>query len=650
MSLLTDATTVDHGRPVAPSRGALNPLGLDQVRLDGGFWADRQALNATTMIEHCERWVERMGWSGNFDAAVEGRLPQDRRGREFADSDVYKLIEAMAWEVGRSGDQAMDARLRALVERIAPVQEPDGYLNTNFGRPGQAPKYSDLEWGHELYCYGHLLQAAVARGRTMGDDLLVQIARRAADHVCDVFGPGGIESVDGHPEVEVALAEFARYTGDERYLDQARLFLDRRGHGVLADIEWGRSYYQDDIPVREATVMRGHAVRAMYLAAGAVDVGVETDDTELVNAIRAQLDATVARRTYITGGMGAHHEGESFGTDFELPSDRAYSETCAGVGSVMLNYRLLLATGEPQYADLIERTLFNVVATSPAADGKAFFYTNTLHQRDPGTVPPEDAVSPRASSSLRAPWFYVSCCPTNVARTLSSLGAYVATSTESGIQVHQYAAGTVTAEVPGGTVGIRVSTAYPDDGYIRVEVTDTIDGEWELSLRVPGWAAVGATLTVDGSLSEVAPGIAVVRRAFVVGDVVELSLPVTARWTAPDPRIDAVRGQLAVERGPVVYCLESTDLALCQTVNDIRVLPSLSDEDGVVTVTVRPLGADELEWPYSSDPSALPSSQRSGARTERTELHPYHSWANRGPSTMRIWLPVAGSDVPIPTP
>ncbi len=323
MSLLTDATTVDHGRPVAPSRGALNPLGLDQVRLDGGFWADRQALNATTMIEHCERWVERMGWSGNFDAAVEGRLPQDRRGREFADSDVYKLIEAMAWEVGRSGDQAMDARLRALVERIAPVQEPDGYLNTNFGRPGQAPKYSDLEWGHELYCYGHLLQAAVARGRTMGDDLLVQIARRAADHVCDVFGPGGIESVDGHPEVEVALAEFARYTGDERYLDQARLFLDRRGHGVLADIEWGRSYYQDDIPVREATVMRGHAVRAMYLAAGAVDVGVETDDTELVNAIRAQLDATVARRTYITGGMGAHHEGESFGTDFELPSDRA---------------------------------------------------------------------------------------------------------------------------------------------------------------------------------------------------------------------------------------------------------------------------------------------------------------------------------------
>jgi uncharacterized protein len=658
MSFPTGALTLDHGLPVAPSRGVLTPLGLDQVHIESGFWADRQELNASTMIEHCEYWVEKMGWVGNFDAAVEGRLPQDRRGREFADSDVYKLIEAMAWEIGRTGNEAMDARLRALVERIAPVQEPDGYLNTHFGRPGQAPKYSDLEWGHELYCYGHLLQAAVARGRTVGDDLLVEIARRAADHVLEVFGPGGIESVDGHPEIEVALAEFARYTGDQRYLEQARLFVDRRGHGVLEDIEWGRSYYQDDVPVRDATVMRGHAVRAMYLGAGAVDVGVEADDPELVDAVRAQLATTVARRTYITGGMGAHHEGESFGTDFELPSDRAYSETCAGVGSVMLNYRLLLATGEPRYADLIERTLYNVVATSPAADGKGFFYTNTLHQREPGTVPPEEAASPRASSSLRAPWFNVSCCPTNVARTLASLGAYVSTSSESGIQLHQYAAGTVTAELPGGTVGVRVSTEYPADGYVRIEVTDTIEGEWELTLRVPGWAASGATVTIDGAPSEVSPGNAAIRRAFAVGDVVELSLPVAARWTEPDPRIDALRGQLAVERGPVVYCLESTDLAEGQTVNDIRVVPTLRDEGGVVTVGIHPLTLDDPAWPYDSSPDGAAGDSDAGtsgfegrrAADYRAELHPYHSWANRGPSTMRIWLPVNGSDVPVPTP
>jgi DUF1680 family protein len=640
MSFNSDVLISGNGRPVAPTSGVLRPLGLDDVRITGGFWGQRQELNATAIISHCERWVEKMGWAGNFDAALDGRLPAERTGREFADSDVYKLVEAMAWEVGRTGDTQMDTRLRALVERIAAVQEPDGYLNTNYGRPGQAPRYSDLQWGHELYCYGHLLQAAVARGRTHGDDLLVQIARRAADHVCDVFGEGGIESVCGHPEVEVALVEFARYTGEKRYLDQARLFVERRGHGVLGDIEFGSSYYQDDVPVREASVMVGHAVRAMYLAAGAVDVAVETDDDELVEAVIDQLAATVARRTYITGGMGAHHEGEAFGADFELPSDRAYSETCAGVGSVMLNYRLLLATGAPEYADLIERTLFNVVAASPAADGRAFFYTNTLHQREPGSVPAEDEASPRASSSLRAPWFEVSCCPTNVARTFASLAAYVATATDAGLQVHQYAGGTVTAALARGVVGVRVATDYPSDGLVRVEITDTVDGEWELSLRVPGWATTGAVLTVDGVPGPVSPGTVSVRREFSVGDVVELSLPVTARWSAPDPRIDAVRGQLAVERGPLVLCLESTDAPSLRTVNEARINAELSEQDGVVTVGVRGLDLTDPAWPY--DQAARTGSP--GTAFERVALRPYYSWANRGPSTMRVWMPVEGSD------
>ena len=195
----------DRGKPVAPSRGALRPLGLNEVSITGGFWAEKQAVNADASIEHCEAWVEKMGWSGNFDAAAGGRLPRDRTGRSFSDSDVYKLIEAMAWEVGRSGNVEMDRRLNALVNRIAPVQEGDGYLNTNFGRPGQAPRYSDLEWGHELYSFGHLIQAGIARGRTRGNDLLVSIAKRAADHICDTFGVDGIQGVCGHPEIKVAL-------------------------------------------------------------------------------------------------------------------------------------------------------------------------------------------------------------------------------------------------------------------------------------------------------------------------------------------------------------------------------------------------------------------------------------------------------------
>jgi uncharacterized protein len=511
--------------PVAPSSGALRPLGLDEVTLDGGFLADLQQLNASAVLDHCLTWIERVGWVANFDAAVDGRLPQDRRGREFSDSDVYKLMEAMAWEIGRTGDERLDRTFRALTARIAPVQEPDGYLNTMFGRPGQGDRYSDLQWGHELYCFGHMIQAAVARARTSGpDDDFVRVAVRAADHVCEAFGPDGNPGVCGHPEIEVALVELYRLTGERRYLDQARLFVDRRGHGVLGDIEFGAQYYQDHLPVREQEVFDGHAVRALYLAAGAADLAVEDGDEELLGTIARQTLTTLARRTYLTGGMGAHHEGESFGQDYELPSDRTYSETCAGVASVMLNHRLLLATGDARYADAVERTLYNVVATSPAEDGRAFYYTNTLHQRAPGQAAGTDEPSPRAASSLRAPWFDVSCCPTNVARTVASLGAYVATADDTGVQLHQYAGGTVRTSLPAGEVRLRVTTDYPAEGTVSVVVEQTPDTPWTLSMRVPAWAG-GATVAVGSEAQAAQPG--------YHGTAVDVARPARGRgpWT-----------------------------------------------------------------------------------------------------------------------
>src|SRR5688500_9723167 len=452
--------------PVLPTRGLLRPLAPGEVTITGGFWAQRQQVNATATLAHIEHWLEREGWIANFDLAAAGELPAGRRGREFSDSEVYKYLEAVAWEIGRSDDPALEARFRAIVARVAAAQEPDGYLNTKFGRPGQGERWSDLEWGHELYCIGHLLQAAVARARTRpgADDGLVDVARRAADLVCKVFGSGGIESVCGHAEIEPALVEFARVTGDERYIAQAALFVERRGHGTLRDIEFGRSYYQDDVPVHEATVLRGHAVRAGYLAAGAVDVAVERGDEELLAALAGQWENTVARRTYLTGGVGSHHQDEAFGDDWVLPPDRAYSETCASVASIMFSWRLLLADGSPRYADLIERNLFNVVATSPSAGGTAFFYANTLHQRRPGNPATDGEVSPRASSSLRAPWFEVSCCPPNVARTLASLAAYVATVDDQGLQLHQYAPSAIRTTLPCGTaVAVDVETGYPRD-------------------------------------------------------------------------------------------------------------------------------------------------------------------------------------------
>ncbi|ROP34876.1 hypothetical protein EDD40_0080 [Saccharothrix texasensis] len=630
--------TPTRGRPVVPSRARLRPLGTRDVRLTGGHWGEFQERNRRAVLPHVEHWVERTGWLGNFDAARAGRLPADRRGREFSDSEVYKLLEAMAWELGREPDPELEDRFHEIVARVAAAQEPDGYLNTKFGRPGQGPRWSDLEMGHELYCVGHLVQAAVARARTgHPDDLLVRVARRAADLVCAEFGPDGRGTVDGHPEIESALVELYRVTGERRYLEQARLFVERRGHHVLDEIEFGREYFQDDVPARDAHVFRGHAVRAVYLAAGQVDLADETGDDALLAAVARQWRHTVAARTYLTGGMGARHQDEAFAEDFALPPDRAYSETCAGIGSVMLAWRLLLAEGDPAYADLIERTLFNVVSTSPSADGRAFFYTNTLHRRELGAVPAADEPSPRASSSLRAPWFEVSCCPTNLARTLASLAAYVATSDDEGVQLHQYAEGTVEGRLPGGR-GVRlvVTTRYPADGEVRVRVDSDDERPWTLSLRVPAWARDGATLTAGGTTRPVAPGTVAERRTWRRGDEVVLSLPMAPRFTHPDPRIDAVRGCVAVERGPLVLAVESVDVPGLDAVDRLRVDPAVPPEvvDGRVVVRCARVALPEPGWPYRHDPAPVGAPE-----FEDVPLVPYHEWANRGPSTMRVWLP-----------
>jgi uncharacterized protein len=613
----------DWGRPVVPARGELRPLGIGDVRLDGGFWGDRQELNANVMLPHCYAWEDRLGWIDNF------RDPSLERGREFADSDVYKLVEGMAWEVGRSGDEDLDRLIGEIAAKAGEAQEDDGYLNTRFGHRGPQQRYTDLEWGHELYCYGHLIQAAVARLRTRGEDRLVEIARRAADHVCDAFGADANQGVCGHPEIEMALVELYRATGQERYLEQARLFVERRGRPALADIERGRAYFQDDMPIRDAEAFRGHAVRALYLASAAVDVAVETGDAELLAAIERQWERTIARRTYLTGGMGSRHSDESFGEDYELPPDRAYSETCAGVASVMLAWRLLLATGDARYADLAERTLYNVVATSPALDGSGFFYANPLHQRVPGDAPEPDAESPRASSSLRAPWFSVSCCPTNVGRTLASLAAYVATADDGGVQIHQFAPCTVrTTLADGRAVGLRVETGYPWSGDVTIRVEETDGGPWRLSLRVPGWA--GEAVLVDrGRRRPVPAGYAVQDAEWREGDEIRLELPIAPRWTRPDPRVDAARGCVALERGPLVYCLESTD-----------------QEAGISLADVLAHAADGVE--QSDAPAALgggvlvraAGTLLAGASTPLTFI-PYHAWGNRGLATMRVWVPEA---------
>ncbi|WIB62895.1 beta-L-arabinofuranosidase domain-containing protein [Curtobacterium sp. MCBD17_040] len=637
MTDISTTPTSQRGLVVAPTTGRLRPVPMTDVTITGGFWGDRQATNARATLRHCLEWMERLGWVGNFDRAAEGREAPSA-GREFADSEIYKLLEALAWESGRSGDAWVEQTFQDLSARVVAAQQEDGYLNTRFGGPGQQPRWSDLEWGHELYCAGHMIQAAVARARTAGRDAFVEAAIRVADHVCDVFGADGDQRVCGHPEIEVALVELARVTGDERYRTQAALFIERRGDGTLHDPDVPASYFLDDLHVRDADVLRGHAVRALYLAAGAVDLAVDRGDAELSDALRTQWHNTVAHRTYLTGGMGSRHEGESFGDDFELPSDRAYSETCAGVGSIMFSWRLLLADGEERYADLIERTLYNVIATSPDEQGTAFFYVNPLQRNVPGTPAAVDEPSERAASSQRAPWFAVSCCPTNVARTLASLTAYVATVDDDGLQLHQYAEGRIDTTLPDGrTVRLEVATDYPLDGRVRVVVAEDAPEPWTLTLRVPGWAAGSATVDAGEGAETVDGGSVAIRRAWRAGDVVTLDLPTQPRLVAPDERIDALRGTVAVERGPLVLCAESIDQD-ADRVDAIQVLPGAEPTaDGATDAALDAVAVDapERDWPYAGSPAH--DAQRPGT----VRLRPYHQWAERGPSTMRVWLPLA---------
>lgn len=641
-------TTPGSPTPVLPRRATrLSPLGLQDVAITGGFWQHMQDLNRNEILPHCDSSLDRVGWIDNFRAVTNGTVGETRTGREFSDSEIYKTMEAMAWEHARVPTPELLARLEELTAVLEAAQADDGYLNTYFGYPGGPERYTDLDMGHELYCAGHLIQAAVASARAGGPPQFLALARRLADHIDEQFGPTGTPGIDGHPEIEPALVELYRLTGEPRYLELARLFVERRGHRTHRDhLYAGRDYYQDNVPVREAEVLVGHAVRALYLSAGALDVAVETRDDDLFEAVRRQYDRTLDRRTYLTGGMGSHHAGETFGDDFELPADRAYAETCAAVASIMVAWRLLLTTGEPRYADAIERTLYNTIAASPSVDGRSFFYVNALHRRIDGIEPDPGVPSLRKSDGTRASWFVTSCCPTNTARTLASMGALMATHDDAGIQVHQYAPATIEAAPAGRSTRLRIETEYSRQGTVRIVVEQTDGAPWALQLRVPGWAT-GATVVVDGEPTSAGPGTVTVERAWQPGDVVTLELDVTPFLVHPDPRIDAVRGCVAVQRGPVVYALESPDhpgvdleSVTINTAAGLRETVGTGELLGEVPVVMSEGLVDEVlpdQGPYRRTPPTM------NRRAVGLTFIPYHLWANRGPSTMRVWVPRAAT-------
>ncbi|TCC53881.1 glycoside hydrolase family 127 protein [Kribbella capetownensis] len=622
MSATPDAVSTSRS-PAAGTRGRWRPVGLADAKITGGFWSPRQQRNGDSAIPSGQDQLEKAGNLQNLRLAA-GIGEGEAIGPVFADSDVYKWLEAAAWEYGRNPSEELLQRQRDLTAIVAAAQREDGYLDSVVQlRYGDEGRYKQLVWSHEHYCAGHLIQAAVAQVRCTGDRELLEVAIKLADHLVATFGDGKTVDVDGHPVIEMALVELYRETGTAAYLDLARWFVDARGHGIIKNHGHEPAYFSDRVPVREATTVEGHSVRAVYLAAGATDVAVETGDTELLEALKRQFAHMWSTKTYVTGGLGARWEGEAFGDEYELPSDRAYAETCAAIGGIQWAWRMLLATGEASYADAIERMLYNGFLAGVSLAGTEYFYVNALQLR--GGAHADNGRSPAHG---RRGWFDCACCPPNIMRTLASLDGYLASTSDGAIQIHQYVAGTLTA----GEVTLTVETAYPWDGAVGI----TASGPIAVELRIPAWAE-GATVNgkpVDaGTYAQVDAA---------AGDVIELKLPMATRVVGADPRVDAVRGCVALERGPLVYAVEQTDQEA--NVDDLHLLPQASvaashdDQllDGFTVLRTRGragTGHRDAVWPFATD-----SADGVGDEVDVVAV-PYYAWANREIGAMRVWLP-----------
>ncbi|MCC9075597.1 glycoside hydrolase family 127 protein [Litorilinea aerophila] len=632
-----------------PVRYQLQPVPFTAVTLEDDFWRPRLETNRTVTIPYDFQKCEETGRIANFAKAA-GLLEGDHEGIYYNDSDVFKIVEGAAYSLSLHPDPALDRYLDDLIQLFAAAQEPDGYLytvRTIAERTGRLDRlrpdregltrWSNLRVNHELYNVGHLYEAAVAHFRATGKRTLLDVALKNADLIDRVFGPDKRRDVPGHQEIEIGLVKLYQVTGDPRYLRLAQFFLDERGHAhgrELYMLHDDPGYMQDHLPVTQQRTAVGHAVRAGYMYCGMADVATLTDNQAYIQALDAIWENVVNRKLYLTGGIGARHKGEAFGEDYELPNDTAYAETCAAIANIFWNQRMFLLHGDARYVDVLERTLYNGFLAGVSLGGDHFFYVNPLAF---------DGSFPFNRHSIgRQPWFDCSCCPSNVVRFLPSLPGYVYAQAEDRLYVNLFVAGRATVALPGagGDVQVMVEqeTRYPWDGQIRLRVRPERPAPFALHIRIPGWARNRPVpgdlyryldrpegqveLAVNGQPQALTmeKGFAVLRRTWQPGDVVALHLPMAVRRVASHPQVVHNRGRVALERGPLVYCVEAVDHG--GRVHDL-VLP-----DGV---SLQPQRRPDLLGGITVLAGQL------GDRT--LTAIPYYAWAHRELGEMAVWLP-----------
>jgi DUF1680 family protein len=636
------------------------PVALRKVSIEGGFWGPRQATNRyiTLPIEY-----QQCKTTGRIDAwRLVWKPGQPNPPHHFWDSDVAKWIEAAAYTLGSGADlhpgAAADSQLETIVDEvidlIAAAQQGDGYLNTHFTVVEPQNRWKNLRDMHELYCAGHLIEAAVAYCEATGKHKFLDVMCRYTDHIGSIFGPdeGQKRGYPGHPELELALVKLYRATGEGRYLQLAQFFVDERGQkpyyfdleaqarGEQARPWWGKDYgyFQAHLPLREQQTAEGHAVRAMYLFSGAADVAGETGDETLLAACRRLWANVAGRRMYITGGLGSSEVGERFTMDYDLPNETAYTETCAAIGLVFWAHRMLHLDGQGAYADAMERALYNGVLSGVSLDGKRFFYANPLV-----VYPPAYAFrSKGVTTPTRQEWFDCACCPPNIARLLASLGQYVYSQNAEEAYVHLYVQSSAELKVSGQRVTLKQETDYPWGERVHLLVESQSPLEFTLALRIPGWcreAAVavnGASLNVSSVSTK---GYARIRRLWQPGDHVTLQLPMPVEIVETHPRVRMNVGRVALQRGPLVYCLEEVDNG--PDLADIAVrrdtpfdAKMASDLLGGVTILIG-VGERRAVQSWGED---LYRAEASPVEPWPIVAVPYYAWCNRKPGEMSVWL------------
>jgi uncharacterized protein len=612
----------------------LRAVPFTEVKIQDAFWAPRRETNRLASIPVNLENLEKSGNLENLRLAAK-RATQGFQGPVFMDSDVYKALEAAAYSLATDPDPALDRRLDDIIAILAAAQQPDGYLNSYYTVKEPGRRWSNLRDNHELYCAGHMFEAAVAHYQATGKTNFLNVARKFADHIGSVFGPPPKRlGYPGHPEIELALIKLWRATGEARYLNLARFFVENRGRHFFAEehrtplSDYDGAYWQDDVPIRDHQNIKGHAVRACYLMSGTTDVAGETGDASLLKMLNRVWRNTTERNMYITGGIGPSSHNEGFTVDYDLPNLTAYQETCATIALAQWNHRLALLYGDAKYADIVERALYNGVLAGVSQDGTRFFYVNPLESQ---------------GNHHRSPWFGCACCPPNVARTLASLGGYAYAVSDDALWVNLYIQGSVKAKVAAVPVELEVITAYPWDGKITLRPKLASPTRFELRLRKPAWCESPA-LSVNGqtvSAPKAENGYIVLPAEWQTGDRVELDLPMPVQRVAANPNVKADQGQLALQRGPLVYCLEACDqsepLASLYLPADapLEAVEEKSLLGGTVTITGQARVGTELDWTRRLY-QASAASRRAPIRAI-----PYYAWDNRQAGAMKVWLPVA---------